>query len=198
MQPDAADRGRIRRQNEAMKIRTATTQDAAAVQAIYAPIVLHTPISFEVEPPTVAEMERRIGATLARYPWYVGEDEAGRVNGYVYASQHRERAAYRWAVDVTAYVREDCRGQKVGQRLYRRLLEELARLGYHQACAGITLPNEGSVALHESVGFQRVGVYPRIGFKFGAWRDVGWWQCELQPAATAGEPTEPRAYSEAA
>lgn len=175
-----------------MKIRTATPQDAAAVQAIYAPIVLHTPISFEVEPPTVAEMARRITTTLARHPWFVGEDDDGRVNGYVYASQHRERAAYRWAVDVTAYVREDCRGQKVGQRLYRRLLEELAGLGYHQACAGITLPNDASVALHESVGFRRVGVYPRIGYKFGAWRDVGWWQCELR--AAAGEPSEPRAF----
>ncbi|MBI5719282.1 MAG: N-acetyltransferase family protein [Burkholderiales bacterium] len=181
-----------------MKIRTATPQDAAAVQAIYAPIVLHTPISFEVEPPTVAEMERRITGTLARFPWFVGEDDAGRVNGYVYASAHQERAAYRWAVNVTAYVREDCRGQKVGQRLYRRLLEELGALGYRQACAGITLPNDASVALHESVGFKLVGVYRSIGFKFGAWRDVGWWQCELQPAGGAGEPEEPRAFGEKA
>lgn len=178
-----------------MKIRTATPQDAAAVQAIYAPIVRHSPISFEVEPPTVAEMERRIVITLARYPWFVGEDDAGRVCGYVYASQHKERAAYRWAVDVTAYVREDCRGQKVGQRLYRRLLAELAALGYHQACAGITLPNEGSVALHESVGFKPVGVFRDIGFKFGAWRDVGYWQCALQAAGVAGEPAEPRVFS---
>lgn len=177
-----------------MKIRTATPQDAAAVQAIYAPVVLHTPISFEVEPPTVAEMAQRIAATVARYPWLVGEDDAGHINGYVYASQHRERAAYRWAVDVTAYVREDCRGQKVGQRLYRRLLEELGALGYHQACAGITLPNAASVALHESVGFRPVGVYRDIGFKFGAWRDVGWWQCEVRPPLAGAEPAEPRVF----
>jgi phosphinothricin acetyltransferase len=176
-----------------MKIRTATPADAAAIQAIYAPIVERTPISFEIEPPTVAEMQGRIVRTLQRFPWLVGEDDAGRVAGYVYASAHRERAAYRWAVDVTAYVREDCRRQKVGQRLYRRLLEELRALGYWQACAGITLPNAGSVALHESVGFKPVGVYPRIGFKFGQWRDVGWWQCELR-AEPNGEPAEPRAF----
>lgn len=177
-----------------MKIRTVTPQDAAAVQAIYAPIVLQTPISFEVVPPTVAEMGQRIATTLARYPWFVGEDDAGRINGYVYASQHRERAAYRWAADVTAYVREDCRGQKVGQRLYRRLLEELGALGYHQACAGITLPNAASVALHESVGFRPVGIYRNIGFKFGAWRDVGWWQCEVRSPGAGSEPAEPRAF----
>lgn len=177
-----------------MKIRVATPDDAAAVQAIYAPVVLHTPISFEADPPTVAEMQRRIGATLARFPWFVGEDAAGRVNGYVYASPHKERAAYRWSVDVTAYVREDCRGQKVGQRLYRHLLPELAALGYHQACAGITLPNAASVALHESVGFRPVGVYRAIGFKLGAWHDVGAWQCELRAPEAGRAPDEPRPF----
>lgn len=181
-----------------MKIRTATPGDAAAIHAIYAPLVLHTPISFEVEPPGVGEMERRIAATLVRLPWFVGEDEAGRVAGYVYASQHHERAAYRWAVDVTAYVREDCRGRRVGQRLYRHLLAQLAALGYHQACASITLPNAASVALHESTGFRPGGVYARIGFKHGAWHDVGWWQCGLQvqqAAATDAPPAEPSAFS---
>lgn len=179
-----------------LNIRVATARDAASIQAIYAPIVAHTSVSFEIEPPGVAEIERRIRHTLERLPWFVGEDGQGCVNGYVYASPHRERAAYRWAVDVTAYVREDCRGQRVGQRLYRRLLTELAALGYHQACAGITLPNAASVALHESVGFRPVGVFPRIGHKLGAWHDVGWWQCELALAA-AGAPAEPRVFSAA-
>lgn len=177
-----------------MKIRVATPADAAAVQAIYAPVVSHTPISFEVEPPTVAEMARRIEATLARFPWFVGEDDTGRVNGYVYAGPHKERAAYRYSVDVTAYVREDCRGQKVGQRLYRHLLPVLASLGYHQACAGITLPNAASVALHESVGFRTVGIYRAIGFKLGAWYDVGAWQCELRAPDPGRAPDEPRAF----
>ena len=178
-----------------MRIRVVTRKDAAAIQAIYAPVVANTPISFEVEPPTVAEMERRVASTLSRFPWFVGEDEAGRVNGYVYAGPHKERAAYRFSVDVTAYVREDCRGQKVGQRLYHHLLPVLASLGYHQACAGITLPNVASVALHESVGFARVGVYRAIGFKLGAWHDVGAWQCELRAPEAGRAPDEPRAFS---
>lgn len=179
-----------------LTIRVASSaRDAAAIQAIYAPIVAHTPISFETEPPGVAEIERRIGKTLERFPWFVGEDEQGRIAGYVYASQHRERAAYRWAVDVTAYVREDRRKQKVAQRLYERLLAELAALGYHQACAGITQPNAASVALHESVGFRPVGVYRRIGYKLGAWHDVGWWQCELIAAGGDEVPAEPRRFA---
>ncbi|MBL8325703.1 MAG: N-acetyltransferase [Rubrivivax sp.] len=178
-----------------MKIRVATPQDAAAVQAIYAPIVLHTPISFEEAPPGIDEMRERLRSRLLRFPWLVGEDEHGQVNGYVYAGPHAERAAYRWSVDVTVYVRQDCRRQGVGQRLYSRLFELLAALGYHQAFAGITLPNEGSVGLHEAMGFRPVARYRKVGFKLGRWHDVGYWQRELRPPT--GEPAEPRAFDPA-
>lgn len=173
-------------------VRTATPDDAPAIAAIYAPIVEHTTISFELEPPGVDEMRARIAATLPVLPWLVGTDAAGEVEGYVYASRHRERAAYQWAVDVTAYVRADARGRGVGRRLYAVLCEQLAALGYCQACAGIALPNPASVALHESVGFVAVGVYRDIGFKLGAWRDVGWWQKALRPVQL---PAPPRAYA---
>jgi phosphinothricin acetyltransferase len=176
-----------------MKIRAATPEDAAAVQAIYAPIVRHTPISFEEVPPTVEQMRQRIGQRLAHFPWLVGEDAAGHVNGYVYAGPHAERAAYRWSVDVTVYVREDCRRQRVGQQLYARLFALLAELGYHQAFAGITLPNEGSVGLHEAMGFRPVARYADVGFKLGRWHDVGYWQRELRAAGT-GAPGEPRRF----
>ncbi len=164
-----------------MNLRTATPEDAEAIAAIYAPIVRDTPISFELQPPDAAEMRERIVATLARLPWLVSLDARGAVNGYVYATRHRERAAYQWAVDVSAYVRADARGQGVGKRLYARLFELLVDLGYYQAFAGIALPNEASVALHESMGFERIGIYRDVGFKFGVWRDVGWWQKSLQP-----------------
>jgi phosphinothricin acetyltransferase len=118
---------------------------------------------------------------LPRLPWLVSLDDAGRVDGYVYASQHRERAAYQWSVDTTAYVREDSRGQGVGRRLYEELFRRLVEQGYYQAFAGIALPNEASIGLHEALGFQPLGVYRKVGFKKGAWRDVGWWQKELQP-----------------
>jgi phosphinothricin acetyltransferase len=174
-----------------MKLRIASADDAASIAAIYAPIVRHTTISFELEPPTVEEMRGRITATLQRLPWLVSLDDAGQVDGYVYASKHRERPAYQWSVDTTAYVREDSRGHGVGKRLYGALFDELRRLGYFQAFAGIALPNEASVALHESVGFQPIGVYRNVGYKLGAWRDVGWWQKSLQPPSA---PLEPRPY----
>lgn len=165
-------------------IRIAHPDDAAAVQAIYAPIVEQTVISFELDPPSVAEMRRRITYTLETLPWLVHLDAAGAVNGYVYASRHRERAAYQWSVDVSAYVRADARGQGVAGRLYRALFDELVPLGYCQAFAGITLPNGPSVALHESVGFRPLGVFRKAGHKRGAWHDVGWWQRELQDVVT--------------
>ncbi len=167
-------------------LRLAHPDDAPAITAIYAPIVRDTVISFELEPPTEAQMRERIAATLPRLPWLVSLDAAGQVNGYAYASKHRERAAYQWAVDVSAYVRADTRGQGVGQALYRRLLQLLARQGYFQAFAGIALPNAASVALHESVGFTPLGVYRNVGHKHGQWHDVGWWQCSLQPLAPPG------------
>ena len=173
-----------------MNIRVATVQDAEAIAAIYAPIVNGTTISFELDPPSADEMRSRIAATLQRLPWLVSEDGAGRVDGYVYASRHRERPAYQWSVDITAYVREDARGHGVGKRLYARLLDTLAQLGYGQAFAGIALPNDASVALHESVGFRPLGIYRRVGFKMDAWRDVGWWQREL-PTPSAPQPPRP-------
>jgi phosphinothricin acetyltransferase len=178
-----------------MKIRVATPEDAAAVLAIYAPIVRDTPISFEEQPPSVAEMQARIEAHLACLPWLVGEGEAGQIDGYVYAAPHAERAAYRWSVDVTVYVREDCRRQGVGRRLYARLFALLADLGYHQAFAGITLPNAGSVGLHEAMGFSPVARYHAVGFKLGRWHDVGYWQRELR--APAGAPPKPRVFDAA-
>ena len=174
-----------------MKIRTASLADAPAITEIYAPIVAHTTISFELEPPTVDEMGRRISSTLETLPWLVAVDDDDRVRGYAYAGRHRERPAYQWAVDVTAYVHKHARGQGVGRALYAELFAVLVDLGYCQAFAGIALPNAASVALHESVGFEAVGVYLRVGFKHGAWRDVGWWQKALQ---VIDEPRQPSHY----
>lgn len=155
--------------------RSARREDAAALQAIYAPIVDATAISFEEVPPSVEEMAERIADTLERYPYLVAV-EAERAVGFAYASQHRSRAAYRWSVDVTGYVAESARRAGIGKLLYGALLSELAQGGFHAAFAGIALPNPASIALHESVGFEPVGVYREVGFKLGRWHDVGWWQ----------------------
>jgi L-amino acid N-acyltransferase YncA len=170
-------------------IRLATVQDAQAMAGIYDPIVSDTAISFETDPPGAAEMERRIARALTFAPWLV-ESTGGGVRGYAYASRHRERAAYQWSVDVTVYVSAAHRGQGVGTALYSALFPLLRRQGFFAAHAGITLPNAASVRLHESLGFRPVGVYRAVGYKLGAWRDVGWWQLELQERRE--EPAPPR------
>jgi L-amino acid N-acyltransferase YncA len=159
-------------------VRPVQPTDAAGVAAIYAPIVQQTFISFEEEPPTVEETARRIAAVTATHPYLVAERE-GMLLGYCYGSQHRARAAYRFSAEVTVYVADTARGQGVGRALYGALLPELSRRGFHKAFAGIALPNAGSVALHEAMGFIHLGVFHEVGFKLGSWRDVGWWQRPL-------------------
>jgi phosphinothricin acetyltransferase len=175
-----------------MLVRVAEERDAEEIAAIYAPIVASTPISFELEPPSADELRRRIRETLTRYPWLVADD--GGVLGYAYATQHRSRAAYRFAVDVSVYVAERAHRRGVGRALYTKLFALLEQQGFVAAHAGIALPNEASVALHESVGFERVGIYPRVGFKFGKWIDTAWVQRPLSPRHAA--PTEPVPFSE--
>jgi len=173
----------------AAPVRMATPDDAPAILDIYGPIVLHTAISFELEPPSIDEMRTRIACTLAELPWLVSLDDRGVVNGFAYADRHRERAAYRWAVDVTVYVRQGSREQGVGRRLCDELLRQLVQLGYCQAFSRITLPNEAGIRLHEALGFEPLGVLRKVGFKNGAWRDVSWWQRQLQELPS--QPAEP-------
>jgi phosphinothricin acetyltransferase len=171
-------------------IREAELSDAGQIAAIYAPYVRDTPISFEVEPPSAAEIGARIGANGATYPWLVCVGGA-RVQGYAYASQHRERAAYQWSVDVTVYVDASAHRRGIGRALYAALLPLVAAQGFYNGYAGITLPNPSSVGLHEAMGFAPIGVYRRVGFKLGAWHDVGWWALQLRPAEAPPVPAQP-------
>jgi len=176
-------------------IRLAAGRDAAAIAAIYAPVVINSATSFEVEAPTTEMIAERIAHTLPAHPWLVSED-AGAVVGYAYASQHRSRAAYQWSADVSVYVHEDRRGHGVGRALYTALFALLRAQGYTNVYAGITLPNAGSVALHEAMGMTPVGVYRHVGYKLGAWHDVGWWAGALQSLSES--PTPPRPLTELA
>jgi len=169
-------------------IRLASLADAAAICEIYAPFCENTPVSFETEAPSVDEMRRRISKTFEKLPWLVYERD-GLIIGYAYASPHRERAAYRWSVDVSAYVREGHRRSGVGRLLYSKLFEIVREQGYFTAIAGITLPNPGSVCLHEAMGFELIGVYRNIGYKCGKWHDVAWYQLAL--GDYVAEPAEP-------
>ncbi|MSU58415.1 MAG: N-acetyltransferase family protein [Pedosphaera sp.] len=170
-------------------LRMATERDAAAICDIYAPFCDGSVTSFEASAPSLEEMQSRIRKITAQFPWLVCERE-GEVLGYAYAGAHRERAAYRWAVDVAVYIGERHHRMGIGRALYTALFRLLVAQGYFKACAGITLPNAASVGLHEAMGFKLVGVYPGVGFKLGAWRDVGWWQLALQPERA--NPPEPR------
>jgi L-amino acid N-acyltransferase YncA len=174
-------------------LRPAEQRDAAAIAAIYAPIVRDTFISFETEPPSASAMAERIEAIQQRHPWLVAT-AGGEVVGYAYGSEHRQRAAYRWSVDVTVYVGESARGKGVGRRLYGSLLPLLRAQGFRGAFAGIALPNDASVRLHEAVGFTALGVYRDVGFKLGAWRDVGWWCLAL--SSDSAPPSEPTTFPE--
>ena len=147
--------------------------------AIYRPVVEDTAISFETTAPGRQEMARRVVETLQSYPWLVCERD-GRIAGYAYATRHRVRAAYQWSVDTSVYIDEADRRSGVGRGLYLSLFAILAAQGYFNAFAGIALPNPGSVALHEAMGFEKLGVYHNVGFKLGEWRDVGWWQLMLR------------------
>jgi phosphinothricin acetyltransferase len=174
-------------------IRLATLADAAGIAEIYRPIVESTPISFEIEPPDAREFQRRIEETLQAHPWLVCEQD-GRVAGYAYGSRHKPRAAYQWSVDTSVYVHADFRRRGIGQGLYASLFQILKAQGYFSAYAGVTLPNAGSVGLHESAGFTAIGVYRNVGYKLGAWHDVGWWELALQryapPARAPGDLAE--------
>ncbi len=162
-------------------------RDGAACAAIYGPHVLGA-TTFEEEAPGAAAMADRIAEGERTHPWLVAERD-GRVVGFAYASAHRARPGYRWAAEVSVYVAEPARGTGAGRRLYEVLLGLLRRQGLRVALAAIALPNAPSVRLHEALGFTRAGVFRAVGWKAGAWRDVGWWQLALLPPGE--EPPAP-------
>lgn len=178
------------------RIRLAAPADAAAIREIYAPFVETTPISFEVEPPSTAEMADRIETTLREYPWLVCE-AAGTVIGYAAASSLRSTPPYRWTVELSVYVEDAAQGSGIGTALYASLLSVLSVQGYRNAYAVTTLPNPASVALHERFGFETVGTFPAVGYKRGRWHDIRWWYRRLDPESAAKpDPNRESAASE--
>ena len=173
-----------------MEVRHADpARDGEACAAIYAPHV-SGPATFDEEAPDAAAFARRIGEGERTHPWLVLERD-GAVAGFAYASPHRARAGYRWAAEVSVYVAPDAQGEGAGRALYAALLELLRRQGLRVALAGIALPNAPSVGLHEAMGFTPVGVFRAVGWKAGAWVDVGWWQLALGPQGDTEPPSPP-------
>lgn len=157
-------------------IRPATSADAAALARIYNPYILETVITFEEQAVSATDMAARLTQVWQlSLPWLVAE-RSGRVVGYSYASRWKARSAYRLSTETAVYLEPESCGQGLGRRLYEQLLGALHERGIHVALAGIALPNAPSVALHERLGFQKVGQLLEIGFKLGRWVDVGYWQ----------------------
>jgi phosphinothricin acetyltransferase len=165
-------------------LRLARPEDASAIAEIYRPYVTDTANTFEVDPPSAADFAERMLGIRELAPWLVCE-QGGTVVGYAYAAKHHERAAYQWALNAAVYLAAPYHRRGLGRALYTALFELLRLQGFCSVHGGITIPNAASVGLHESMGFRRVALYPAVGYKLGAWYDVGWWQLELRPRRVA-------------
>lgn len=192
-------------------IRIAQPRDAGEIAAIYRPYVEKTAITFEEIPPGPEEIAAKIAKVGATFPFLVLEEDralgagssgAAEILGYAYATRYRERAAYRWSLEDSVYVREDSVGRGIGKALLVALLELLRELGYFKVYAVITPPNQASVVLHERLGFAHLGRFADTAFKLGAWQAIDWMELTLRPpmagptAAPAAAPEEPRPFPE--
>ena len=161
------------------EIRNAAAEDGAALAEIYNYYVDKTVVTFEEEPVSAADMSARVaGVAAARLPWLVAQSSQG-VCGFAYATSWKERVAYRYSVESTVYLEHSAVGHGLGTALYAALIARLEECGCHAVIGGIALPNAASVALHEKLGMRQVAHFPEVGFKFGRWVDVGYWQKTL-------------------
>jgi L-amino acid N-acyltransferase YncA len=159
-----------------MITREALAADAEQLAAIYNHYIEHTIVTFEEVPVSARDMADRLAEIhSASYPWLVAED-AGHVVGFAYGAPWKNRVGYRFSSEITVYLADGMARRGLGSRLYGVLLPELRSRGIHTVLGGIALPNEGSVALHEKFGMRKVAHLSDIGYKFGTWIDVGYWQ----------------------
>ena len=158
-----------------MQIRNVNINDATAIAEIYNYYIKNTPQTFETEPLSADEMQRRIAQIIQNYPYLVAEQN-GEILGYAYATQFRFRQAYAYSAEVSIYVRNDAKQKGIGTQLYMRLFDELAKTDIHAIIAGISLPNDPSVRFHERLGFKKVAHFEEVGYKLGRWIDVGYWE----------------------
>src|SRR6476659_6359486 len=161
-----------------VQVRVANASDARQILEIYTPYILDTAFTFETEVPSEADFKEKIQKNLQARPWLVCTLD-GSVICYVYASGHRERAAYQWCCESSVYTKKDFQGMGIGRELYKVLFQILKMQGYRNIYAGITLPNEPSIKLHEKCGFTHFATYDNIGYKLGEWKNVGWWKLSV-------------------
>jgi L-amino acid N-acyltransferase YncA len=170
-----------------MKIRLATVEDASGILQIYAPYIRDTSLTFETDVPTIEAFQQRIENYLQNWPWLLCDDE-GLIAGYAYASRYRERVAYQWSVECSVYIHDQYHHAGIGKALYEALLAILKMQGYRNVYAVINLPNEASVRFHEHCGFSFFAEFPKVGYKLGQWKNVGWWQKKINDYDFDPEP----------
>ncbi len=168
-------------------IRVATANDSESILKIYAPYIENTSYTFETEVPTIDSFKERISSYMQNWPWLVCEID-GVVAGYAYGAKHRERVAYQWGVESSVYIHDDYQRAGVGRALYTALIDILRLQGFRNLYAVINLPNEKSVSFHENLGFEYFATYKNVGYKLGRWKNVGWWQLQLNEYSTDPEP----------
>ena len=173
-------------------IRVANDADAEAILEIYAPYIETTSYTFETEVPSIDSFKERIRSYLKNWPWLVCEKK-GAIAGYAYAAKHRERVAYQWSTECSVYVHDNFQRARVGQALYNALIELLKIQGFRNLYAVINLPNDRSVSFHEKMGFEYFATYRNVGYKLGRWKNVGWWQLQLNDYNN--EPPPPLSFS---
>lgn len=167
-------------------IRSATTEDADSICTIYNHYVMNSIITFEETPVATPDMVGRIADVIGSLPWLVFESE-GQVAGYAYASAWKSRCAYRFAAESTVYVAPAATGARIGTQLYEALIGELRARRLHSVIGGVALPNAASVSLHEKFGFEKVAHFKEVGWKFGRWIDVGYWELMLSSSLAPAE-----------
>ena len=158
-----------------MKVRKVKLQDCEQLAEIYNFYILNTYHTFENLPVSAAEIQNRVSQITVNYPFLVYE-ENNQISGYAYAAGYKPREAYVYSAEVSIYLRDGSCGKGIGKSLYQKLLDELSRTNIHAMIAGIALPNEASVRLHEKFGFEKVAHFREVGFKLGRWIDVGYWE----------------------
>lgn len=156
-------------------IRKVELKDAKAIVDIYNYYILNTNITFEVETLKEEDMKERIQKIMKKYPYIVYEDK-GQVLGYAYLGEFKSRAAYRFSVESSIYLDINSKGKGIGKKLYEEILELAKGYDIHTIIAGITIPNEASIGIHEKLGFKKVAHFEEVGYKEGKWLDVGYWQ----------------------
>jgi len=160
-------------------IRSVKIEDAKEIAGIYNYYILNSVVTFEETPVSAEEMKARIELITSRFPWIIYEID-GRIIGYAYASEWKSRCAYKHSLESTIYLKQGENKKGIGSMLYQALLKPLREMDVHAVIGGIALPNESSVCLHEKFGFEKVAHFKEVGFKFGKWIDVGYWEFILK------------------